>query len=269
LIEPTVAEVKLNDNLSFGLQYFFNSGQFEGIFAPNVQAGKGSTLPPPFGATFPGFSFIPGGNLAYAGAHHTVVLDALSKITNTRVLSSPNLLVRNNGSARLQVGDQVPIATQTATSTLTNTAQTVNSIDYRDTGIILNVTPRVNASGLVLLDISEEVSQANVTGSSKLDSPTISQRRVSSTVAVNDGQTIALAGLITEKTDNANSGLPWLQDIPGLGLLFGTRSRGLERVELIVLITPRVIRSRDEGDAVTRELREKLRLTIPVAARRR
>jgi general secretion pathway protein D len=162
----------------------------------------------------------------------------------------------------------VPIATQSATSTLTNTAPTVNSIDYRDTGIILNVTPRVNASGLVLLDISEEVSQANKTGTSALDSPTISQRRVTSSVAVNDGQTIGLAGLIQDKRDNGSSGLPWLQDIPGLGLLFSARTQSDVRTELLVLITPRVIRSRDEGDAVTRELRDKLRLTIPVVRRR-
>src|SRR5262249_25029801 len=150
-------------------------------------------------STFPGFPFVPGFNLGYAGgAAAEVVLNALSKITDVRVLSSPNLLVRNNGSARLQVGDQVPIATPSATSTLTKTAQTVNSIDYRDTGIILNVTPRVNASGLVLLDISEEVSQASKTGSSSLDSPTISQRRVTSSVAVEDGQTIGLAGVITD-----------------------------------------------------------------------
>jgi general secretion pathway protein D len=271
LIEATVAEVTLSNDLSFGLQHFFRSGKFTEIFGPNVKALGDSALPPPaFGATFPGFPFVPGANLGYAsGKAAEVVLNALSTITDVRVLSSPNLLVRNNGSARLQVGDQVPIATQSATSTLTNTAQTVNSIDYRDTGIILNVTPRVNASGLVLLDISEEVSQANKTGSSNLDSPTISQRRVSSTVAVEDGQTIGLAGLITDSANKTTAGLPILADIPVLGLAFGARGRTLRRTELIILITPRVIRGRDEGDAITRELREKLRLTIPVAARRR
>jgi len=196
-------------------------------------------------------------------------VQALSAITDTRVLSSPNLLVRNNGSARLQVGDQVPIATQSATSTLTNTAQTVNSIDYRDTGIILNVTPRVNASGLVLLDISEEVSQPKNTLTSSLQSPTISQRRVTSTVAVNDGQTIALAGRISERDESSRGGYPYLSDIPVVGLLFGTRGKSADRTELIVLITPRVMRGRDEADQITRELREKVRMTIPVSARRR
>lgn len=270
LVEATVAEVTLTKDLNYGLQYFFQSGNFTHIFAPNVAASGAAALPPPFGTTFPGFSYLPGLNFAYAGGNAAnVVLQALSKITKVRVLSSPNLLVRNNGSARLQVGDQVPIATQSATSTLTNTAQTVNSIDYRDTGVILNVTPRVNASGLVLLDISEEVSLANTTSSSQLDSPTISQRRIKSTVAVDDGQTIALAGLIKDSRTDGKSGLPWLEDVPGVGLLFGTRSDSVARTELLVLLTPKVIRNRREGDQITNELREKLRLTIPVAAHQR
>ncbi|MGE5269921.1 MAG: type II secretion system secretin GspD [Thiohalocapsa sp.] len=267
MIEATVAEVTLTDDLNYGLQYFFNSGKFTGIFGPNVKPSGGTALPAPFGTTFPGFGFLQGANLAFTSGGNNFVLQALSKITNVRVLSSPNLLVRNNGAARLQVGDQVPIATQSATSTLTNTAQTVNSIDYRDTGIILNVTPRVNAGGLVLLDISEEVSNAAKTDSSALDSPTIAQRRVKSSVAVNDGQTIALAGLIRDTRNNAKNGLPWLEDLPGVGLFFGARSQSLNRTELLVLITPRVIRNRHEGDALTAELRSKLRATIPVARR--
>ena len=146
----------------------------------------------------------------------------------------------------------------------------MNSIDYRDTGVILTVTPRVNASGLVLLDISEEVSSARNVGTaqSQQTSPTISQRRVASTIAVNDSQTIALAGLIQENNQNTNNGLPWLQELPVVGLLFGARNRTFTHSEILVLITPRVIRGRDDGDAVTRELRDKLRLTIPVVHRR-
>lgn len=270
LIEATIAEVTLTNDLRFGLQYFFQSGNFTGIFAPGARALGDIGLPPPFGSTFPGIPFAPGANLAFTGGQSVnAVLQALSSITDVRVLSSPNLMVRNNGTARLQVGDQVPIATQSATSTLTNTAQTVNSIDYRDTGIILNVTPRVNASGLVLLDISEEASQPQGTSSSTLNSPTISQRRVSSTVAIEDGQTIGLAGVIRDRTDNSTSGLPVLSDLPVVGLLFGTRGKSMSRTELVVLITPRVIRGRGDGDAITRELREKMRLTVPVAARRK
>lgn len=270
LIEATVAEVTLSNQLSLGLQYFFKTGNFQGIFAPGVAARAGAAAgQATVDTTFPGFGFLSGGNFVYSSGDTTILLQTLAKLTTVRVLSSPNLMVLNNGVARLQVGDQVPIATQSATSTLTSTAQTVNSIDYRDTGIILNVIPRVNASGLVLLDISEEVSDVAQTTSSTLNSPTISQRRVTSSVAVHDGQTIGLAGLIKDRTDRSNSGLPWLKDIPVLGLLFGVRGDATTRTELLVLITPRVVRSRDEGDAVTRELREKVRLTIPIAAGRR
>ncbi len=145
----------------------------------------------------------------------------------------------------------------------------MNSISYRDTGVILNVTPRVNSSGLVSLDIAEEVSDPVPTpGGTPTLNPTISQRRVTSSVAVNDGETIGLAGLIRDNHTVTNSGMPWLKDIPVIGWLFGVRGDTMTRTELILLITPRVIRNRDEGDSVTRELREKLRLTIPVAARR-
>jgi general secretion pathway protein D len=269
LIDATVAEVTLTNQLNLGLQYFINSGNFHAIFAPGVATPKNSTPPLTINSSFPGFGFLQGLNLAYTSGGTNIVLQALSQLTTLRVLSSPNLLVLNNGTARLQVGDQVPIATQSAQSTLTNTAQTVNSISYKDTGVILTMTPRVNASGLVLLDLSEEVSQPTNTTTSSLTSPTISQRRVTSSIAVNDGQTIGLAGLIRESRENSNSGLPWLKDLPVIGGLFGVRGDSAVRTELLVLITPHVIRNREEGDAVTRELRQKLRLTIPIVARQR
>ena len=268
LIEATVAEVTLTRQLDLGLQYFINSGRFHAIVAPGASPASTATqAQSDFFPGFPGLGFLSGVNAAYGSSTSQVVLQTLAGLTTVRVLSSPNLLVLNNGTARLQVGDQVPIATQSATSTLTDTAQTVNSIAYKDTGVILNVTPRVNAGGLVQIDVSEEVSQPTSTSTSKLNSPTISQRRVTSSVAVNDGQTIALAGLIRDLRQNANNGIPYLKDLPAVGWLFGVRSNSTTRTELIVLLTPRVIRDREEGDIVTRELREKLRLTVPVAAR--
>ena len=218
---------------------------------------------------FPGIGFVPGLNAAYGTLTSNVILQALSTLTTVRVLSSPNLLVLNNGTARLQVGDQVPIASQSSTSNLAPGAPTVNSINYKDTGVILTVTPRVNASGLVLIDVSEQVSQPNTTSSSTLNSPTISNRQVTSSLAVKDGQTIGLAGLINDNRQNGRSGLPWLQELPIVGWLFGVRSNSITRTELLVLITPHVIRNREEGDQVTDELRRKLRLTIPIVARTR
>jgi len=269
LIEATVAEVTLTNQLKFGLQYAFNAGVFKGIFAPGLSPPMTTGVGQTFDTTFPGFGFLQGFNFGYSSGGTNIVLQALSSMTTLRVLSSPNLVVLNNGTARLQVGDQVPIATQSAQSTLTNTAQTVNSIAYKDTGVILNITPRVNASGLVVLDISEEISQAGATNTSTLQSPTISQRRVTSTVAVSDGETIGLAGLITDNRNDSDAGLPWLKDLPLVGWLFGVTNNQLTRTELIMLITPHVIRGRQDADAVTQELRQKLRLTIPIVARQR
>jgi general secretion pathway protein D len=273
LIDATIAEVTLTNQLSFGLQYFFKSGGFQAVFGPSgiISSGTANTTTTgsAVAASFPGFTLIPGATFAFTSGNGSgVVLQALSQLTTVHVLSSPNLLVLNNQSARLQVGDQVPIATQSATSTITPNAPLVNTIDYRDTGIILTVTPRVNASGVVLLDISEEVSEVVQTTSSTIDSPTISQRRVTSSVAAQDGQTIGLGGLISDNRSISNGGVPILKDIPILGYLFGSRSNNVTRTELIVLITPHVVRGRDDADAVTQELRQKLPLTIPVVARR-
>ena len=260
-LQVAIEEVTLNDQLSFGLEYFIHSGNFSALLSQTAATGT-------VNQAFPGFSFGSGfGAALSAVGGSSVILRALQQITNVRVLSSPNLLVLNNQSARLQVGDQVPIATASAVGTLTAGAPIVNSIEYRDTGVILRITPRVNASGLVLLDVAQEVSQVSTTTTSNLDSPTISQRRVTSSVAVADGQTIALGGLISDSRSQSKNGIPVLQDIPYVGFLFGTRSYQNTRTELIVLITPRVIRGQSEAQAVTDELQRKLPMTIPVVAR--
>ena len=162
----------------------------------------------------------------------------------------------------------MPIATQSAISVLAAGSPVVNSIEYQDTGVILQVRPRVNASGNVLLDISQEVSQVSQTTSSTLNTPTISQRKVTSTIDIANGQTIALGGLMSDSTSISHNGIPVLQDLPIIGSLFGTRGNNKTRTELIVLITPHVVRSAAESQAVSDELQRKLPLTIPVTARR-
>ena len=281
VIDATIAEVTLTNQLQYGLQYYIQSGDFRALLSNpaaatanatsgnNGTAGTGQTGGSSgIASVFQGFNYIPGLNIATTGANGSVILSALSQLTRVQVLSSPNLLVLNNQSARIQVGDQVPIATQSAVSTLTVNAPQVNTIEYRDTGVILSITPRVNASGLVLLDIAEEVSNPSTTTTSSIASPTISQRRVTSSVAVSDGETVALGGLIQDNTSKGKNGVPYLQDIPVLGFLFGTHSDSLTRTELIVLITPHVVRSDVDARAVTEELRRKLPLTIPVVAPR-
>jgi general secretion pathway protein D len=269
--------VTLTNQLQYGLQYYIQSGDFRALLSSPTTTTTTGTTTSTSSATTPGnvispfqsFNYIPGLNIAITGTSGSaVILQALSQLTRVQVLSSPNLLVLNNQSARIQVGDQVPIATQSAVSTVTSGAPTVNSIEYRDTGVILNITPRVNASGLVLLDISEEVSAAGSTTTSTIASPTITQRRIRSSVAVSDGQTIALGGLIQDQRTKGKNGVPFLQDIPVLGWLFGTHNDQLTRTELIALITPHVIRSSDDAAAVTEELRQKLPMTVPALSLR-
>jgi general secretion pathway protein D len=195
-----------------------------------------------------------------------VVLSALEQVSDVNVISSPQLLVLDNQTARLQVGDQVPITVQQATPITGDVNTIVNSIELRDTGVILTVTPRVNAGGLVILEIQQEVSnvvRAETVTQSELATPTISQRLVSSTVAVQSGQTIALGGLITDNRNRSRSGVPILSSIPVIGVLFSTRNNTNDRTELLVLLTPRVIDSAERAQAVTDELRRRLTGILP------
>ena len=130
--------------------------------------------------------------------------------------------------------------------------------------MILEVTPRVTASGMVIMDIVQQVSDVVATTSSGIDSPTVRQRQISSTVAVHSGETIAMGGLIRETNTRSNIGIPILKDIPIFGALFGKTSDDLDRTELLVLITPRVVSNQDEARAVTEELRRRMRAVIPL-----
>jgi general secretion pathway protein D len=251
LIEATIAEVTLTDDLKYGLQWFFESGNSSVTFSTLSTGAVASA--------FPGFSYL------FSAGDARVVLNALTEITDLRVISSPQLMVLDNQSARLQIGDQVPIATQTsvpldvAVSTDPNVSslRSVNQIQFRDTGVILEVTPRVNASGLVSLDIFQEVSDVVPTDEPTV-TPTIQQRSIQTTVAVQSGETVALGGLIRDTESEAVTGIPLLSAIPILGNLFKTTTNTTRRTELLVLITPRVVRDRTEAREVTEELRRRL-----------
>ena len=180
-------------------------------------------------------------------------------MTKVRVISSPKLVTLNNHEAQLQVGDQVPVTTQSSVSTTTTDAPIVNSVAMRDTGVILQVTPRVNKNGLVQLDISQEVSNSIPTTTSSIDSPTIQERRFSTTVVVKNGDTVALGGLITQNETRSHSGVPYLSRVPLLGALFRDTDDTKTRTELILLITPRVMRDDSEFQAVMDDLRNEFR----------
>jgi general secretion pathway protein D len=170
-------------------------------------------------------------------------------------------MVLNNQKATIQVGDQVPITTQQQQAT-TTTSNIVNSIEFRDTGVLLSVTPRVNAGGLVIMEVEQEVSNVAPNASTPL-TPTIQQRKINSTVAVQSGETVVLGGLIRENDNSSDSGVPVLRDIPMLGWFFGARTDELTRTELVVLITPRAVRGAAEARGVTDEFRRKMESLKP------
>jgi general secretion pathway protein D len=181
-----------------------------------------------------------------------------------KVLSAPDLLVLDNETAQLQVGNEVPVQNGTLTTTGTSTG-VLSSTSYVTTGVITQVTPRVNSGGLVTLDIQQEVSAvvaasavSGESGATSAQSPTISDRAVKSRVVIQDGQTVGLAGLITDNLSKDNSGLPWLKDIPLLGAAFGTQTNTRTRTELLILLTPHVLHDQRDARALTEDLREQL-----------
>lgn len=250
LIEAVIAEVTLNDKLQYGVQWQLSKKGAPTASFTNAVTGGAASI-------FPGF------NYAVNAASIAATLSALNELTHVNVISTPSLMVLDNKTARLQIGDQVPITTQTATSTVTAQSAIVNSVTMQDTGVILSVTPRINESGRVQLEIEQEVSAVVKTTSSGIDSPTIQQRRVKTTVVVNDGEVLALGGMIQEQANKSSSQIPLIGDIPGLGAAFSNRNDQVQKTELIILITPKVVRDGTESRLVTEEYRRKMHVYMP------
>jgi general secretion pathway protein D len=255
-IDAVIAEVTLNDNLQYGTQFFFKSGGINGILntAPSqttVANAGAATL----NMTFPGFFLGGSGN---GGAPFAI--QALQQVTTVHVLSSPELMVLDNQPARLQVGAVVPYLSQSSQSTIVSNAPVVNQVNYQQTGVIMEVTPRVNSGGLVTLDVMQDVSsvETGVITTPGVNSPTFNERNVTSRVVVQDGQTVGLAGLITDSASLGNQGIPWLKDVPLLGLLAGNQNNTRTRTELLILITPHVIHDQRDARALTEDLRDQL-----------
>ena len=274
-IDATIAEVTLNNTLNYGVQFFLQNNNLSvsniPTSPPGVQTTTSSTTSSVAGGVatsvasaflnraFPGFNFLIGPE-----AQPKVILDALHAVTDVKILSNPSLVVIDNQVATLLVGDEIPVSTGTGNvlNSATSTNNTiVNSIDYRSTGIILRVIPRVSPNGNVRLDVEQEISQATNSTASTL-TPTVSQRKVKSSVSVANGQTVLLAGLIQEKTELDRGGIPLLDQIPKVGDLFSHQTKSTVRTELIIFIRPQVIRDAVDASFVAEEFRTKLRGTI-------
>lgn len=254
LIEATIAEVDLNDQLQYGTQFFFKTDHVAETLGPS---SVNPNLPP-----YPGIS-----QLNYPSMSPYFILSkapqfalaALAEVTKVKILSAPEIMVLDNQPARLQVGQQVPVLTGQSTSNLAPGAPTVNSVDYHQTGVIMQVTPRVNTGGLVTLDLAQEVSDVAAAATNTVQgSPTFNDQVFRTRVAVQDGQTVGLAGLIRDNSSQGNTGLPILKDIPLLGTLFSTQGNSRMRAELLVLITPHVVHDQRDARALTEDLRSQL-----------
>ncbi|ODA93666.1 type II secretion system protein GspD [Mesorhizobium sp. SEMIA 3007] len=254
MLEAVIAEVTLNDDLKYGLRWFFENGGTKVSVTDVAKAAAAATLP--------------GFNWSYATDNIQVTLSALSKITDVNVISAPTIMALNNQKAILQVGDQVPILTQQSQDTGNGSAPIINSVQMKDTGVILTVTPRINNAGRVMLDIQQEVSNVTKTDSSDIDSPTIQQRKIQTRVLVNDGESLALGGLIQQNNSVDRSQVPILGDIPIFGNAFKQKDDTIRRTELIIFIRPHVVRDINEAREVTDEFRGKISLQTPIQKRR-
>lgn len=250
LIEASIIEVTLTDDLNYGVEWFFKNaiGSRQGQGLLDLGAAG-------IGPLAPAFSYTVTNQLGDV----RFVINTLAEKTDVNVLSSPSLMVLDNQTAHINVGDEIPVPSRQSVSVIDPDAPVVNEIQFRRTGVTLDVTPRVNQSGLVTLEIRQEVSNAVVTTSSNIDAPTIQQRAIESRVAVHDGDTIVLGGLIRDSHFQDSRGIPILHTIPIIGNLFGARGREYTRTELLVLLTPRVVRDGAESRAITDEFRRKLR----------
>lgn len=258
LIDALIAEVSLNDTLRYGVQFFFETNGIDGV----GDSGRGGFGSSGFDANgiFPGFNF-----LLESGENARLAIDALSNVTDLTVVSSPSVMVLDNQTAEFQVGDEVPIVTRTSNSVVNTDSPVVNNIEFRDTGVILTVTPRVSSTGLVTLEIDQEVSNVSASASTGDLTPTISTRRISSTVSVRSNQTIILGGLIDESRDSGRRGIPGLANIPFIGDALSSTEITTQRTELLIFLTPRVITNDEEASAITEDIRNRMELLRPEA----
>jgi general secretion pathway protein D len=251
LIDAQIYEVSLDHSMSLGLSALLQN--------------RGTLANPQTTASFTSATGLSATTFAFVGRARELVafLNASENRSRVRTLSAPSILVSNNASAAVQIGAEVPVPTSSAASGAQQGGSTLfaQTIQFRDTGVILNVTPQINEGGNLTLTISQEVSQASANTTSSINAPIIGKSAVRSTIVVQDGETIPLTGFIRENEFLGRNRVPLLGSIPIAGLLFGNTSKSNTRSELIVLITPHVVTTVDERAAAAEELKAKLKET--------
>ncbi len=267
LIEATIAEVTLSGELKYGVQWFFNNRVGNG-YTGNGSLGLSNDLT--LTDALSGIANAGQFNYAITDSAGVVkaLLNALATDSKVKVLSSPQVMVLDNQQASIRVGTQTPVPSpQTIYG---GTTITTGGADYKDTGVLLEVLPRVNAGGMVNMEIKQEVVEpgqlvdVSQTGSVANKQRAFLQRNVASKVVVKSGQTLVLGGLIRENRTDGQSGFPILYKIPVLGALFGNTEQQVDRTELIVLLTPRVVQGSEEASQVTEEIKRKMQEVAPL-----
>ena len=244
LIEASIIEVQLTDGLEFGLEWTFQNG-----IGSNYQ-GAGALDLTGLAPVSPGFSYT-----VTSANDVRAVVNALAEESLVNVISTPSVLVLDNHTAAIHVGDQQPIQSR---QLVTDGGNITNSIEYKDTGVKLEVTPSVNDGGLVTLDVNQSVTDVGPKDAAT-GQRSFLERNVTSRIAVRSGESVVLGGLITDNSTVAKSGVPYLMDIPVLGNLFSRNTDATKRVELLVFITPKVVESDAELRDLTREMRDRMR----------
>jgi len=252
IIEASIIEVTLTEDLSYGLEWAFSNEFSSSTSGEGILSNIADVTSPT--SVLPGFSY------AVTGTDFNAVLNALAKESLLNIISTPSVMVLDNHSAYIHVGQQVPIL-DSQTSSLASDAdndRVTQSISYRDTGVKLEVRPSVNAGGLVTMDVKQ-----SVTDLGEIDVATGQQRflerNIESRVAVRTNESVALGGLIRENAKSSSQGLPWLHSIPVVGALFGRDVESTDRTELLVIITPRVMYNEEQLREVSREMRSRVR----------
>ncbi|MBP7493145.1 MAG: type II and III secretion system protein [Rhodoferax sp.] len=182
----------------------------------------------------------------------------MANSNRARVLSSPRIMARNGEAATIQVGQEVPVITSQQTTAATGSTGILQSVQYRNTGVILKVKPIIHAGDRIELEVSQEVSSAQSTTTGVASSPTISTRKVDTKLTLRDGATVLLGGLMSSNQTNGDSGIPFLKDVPAVGQLFRVNTDNTTRTELIVLITPYIISDDKDAQAITDAFRSRL-----------
>lgn len=252
LIEASIVEITLTDDLKYGLQWAFNDNARGGLSGTGVLSTAAGAV---FGSTPAGFSYTLSNSLGDVRA----VLNALAGKSLVKVISSPSLMVLDNHTASIAVGNQQPIKVG---DTVTTGGNVSTNIQYKDTGVSLTVTPSVNAGNMVTMQLTQAVTDVGEVDAATSQRSFL-QRQFSSKVAVRSGETLVLGGLIRDNTTSGKSGLPGLQDIPIFGSLFGTNAKSTNRTELLVLITPRVVRSEQDVRQVSQDLKDRMKTLYP------